>query len=143
MQNLFGTDVAQCTKGWESRCANAQCPECKCNCGGANHGTKNHDYELKITRSIRDKRCMFYLTKKDIADIKVGDPCIVLADFSGIKAGERGKVIENYKTGVMVEWQDREDSWIGEPRKPQSDGFGDDELEYLAFGTPKHPTKGK
>lgn len=139
MLDLFGNP--QCTRGWEMRCANAQCPECICNCGGANHGIKNHDYSKKDEAiiSVRNKQNMFYLTKKKkVADIKVGDLVMVLADFSGIEAGTKGLISENYKTGVMVEWQG-----LNTPshQRPKADGFGEDELEYLAFATEKHPTK--
>lgn len=134
--DLFGNP--QCTRGWESRCANAQCDECKCGCGGANHGIKRHEYsEEKVIKNLRDKRTMFYLTKKEVADIKVGERCMVLADFSGIEAGQKGTISENYKHGVMVDWD------ISTPHGVKSDGFGEDELEYLAFATPKHPTKAK
>lgn len=135
--DLFGN--AQCTRGWEMRCANAQCPECKCNCGGANHGIKNHDYskEKSDIISLRDRRNMFYLTQKAVKEIKVGDRCMVLADFSGIEAGMKGTISENYKHGVMVDWDTPTPSGV------KADGFGEDELEYLAFATLKHPTKAK
>ncbi len=87
---------------------------------------------------------MFYLTKKTIDEIKVGERCLVLADFSGVPAGTHGLIIEHYKTGVMVEWQNRPlDKDRPKHQKPLADGFHEDELEYLAFATPKHPTKAK
>lgn len=77
---------------------------------------------------------MFYLLKRvDEKQFTVGDRVMVLADFSGIKAGMKGKITEVYNEGVMVEWDD----------KPLSDGFGRDELEYLAVETQKHPTKAR
>lgn len=80
---------------------------------------------------------MFYLTKKQIGEIKEGDECVVLADFSGVPAGTRGTIYENYQNGVMVEWH------LPHPPygRPLMDGFGEDELHYLAFGTPKCPER--
>lgn len=86
---------------------------------------------------------MFYLTKKEkVSDIAVGDQCMVLADFTGIKAGQKGVITENYKQGVMVTWEPA-GGWQSDSRNDQSDGFGEDELEYLAFATLRHPTKSK
>lgn len=96
---------------------------------------------------------MFYLISKTIEEIQEGDTCMVLADFSGIKAGTKGVITENYKTGVMVTWEANGFSTEAIKTKLEkgemisagmgfvSDGFGDDELEYLAFQTEKHPSK--
>jgi len=73
---------------------------------------------------------MFYLLKKTIDEIHEGDVVMLLADFSGLHAGMKGTISENYKRGVMVQWD-----------STHSDGFGADELEYLAFETAKHPFK--
>ena len=80
---------------------------------------------------------MFYLKKKTkVSQIKEGEIVMVLADFTGIRAGTLGRVEENYGTGVMIHWfQDEAKSWS----QPLRDGFGEDELEYLAFQTEKHP----
>lgn len=91
---------------------------------------------------------MFYLTKKEkIADIEVGERIMVLADFSGIQAGQKGHICENYKHGVMVEWDCTSalctHGHFPRHDHPKMDGFGEDELEYLAFETQKHPTKAK
>ena len=45
---------------------------------------------------------MFYLTHKTISEIQESDKVMVLADFSGIPAGTKGVIVENYKEGVMV-----------------------------------------
>jgi hypothetical protein len=83
---------------------------------------------------------MFYLTRKSIQEIKKNDRVMVLADFSGIPAGTKGTITENYKTGVMVEWDKKNpedgDAW---DMRSRSDGFGSDELEYLSFETKIHP----
>jgi hypothetical protein len=83
---------------------------------------------------------MFYLTKKPIQEIKKNDRVMVLADFSGIPAGTKGTIRQNYETGVTVEWDKKkpEDGDVWDMR-PGSDGFGSDELEYLAFETAVHP----
>jgi hypothetical protein len=74
---------------------------------------------------------MFYMTKRTrVADCKVGDRVMVLSDFSGIEAGWKGTVDENYARGIMVRWD----------ATGRCDGFGDDELECLAFGTDMHPS---
>jgi hypothetical protein len=76
---------------------------------------------------------MFYLTKRTrVADCKVGDKVMVLSDFpgGGIQAGEKGTVDENYERGIMVRWD----------KTGRADGFSEDELEFLAFGTESHPT---
>lgn len=81
---------------------------------------------------------MFYLLKKEkVEDIQVGERVMVLADFSGIPAGVLGRITENYKDGVMVTWE------LPDEMGQRSDGFGADELEYLAFETKTHPTKAK
>lgn len=152
--NLFG--YVDCTKGWRDRCAVAENPKCRCKCGGANHGTKVHDSKpVRIKNKpveIRDKRNMFYLLKKDkVADIKVGERVMVLADFSGVEAGMKGVISEVYTLGkesknphhgVMVEWDWEAPQFPRLPKPPTADGFGEDELEYLAFATERHPTKG-
>jgi hypothetical protein len=75
---------------------------------------------------------MFYLTKKTkIEEVNVGDQIIVLADFSGIPAGTKGRVQAKTETIVMITWN------IGNPAN--SDGFREDELEYLAFATKTKP----
>lgn len=74
---------------------------------------------------------MFYLTKRqDENQCTPGDTCMVLADFFGIPAGSIGTVDEVYDGGVMIRW---------DPPMDKSDGFHRDELEYLAFGSMKHP----
>jgi hypothetical protein len=97
---------------------------------------------------------MFYLTKRtSISERKVGDECIVLADFSGIPTGSKGHIDEIYRRGVMVQWRDILDPVInytatpnGEhlvahhiATRPRRDGFSEDELEYLAFARSKRP----
>jgi hypothetical protein len=79
---------------------------------------------------------MFYLLKRiDEKQFNLGDRVMVLADFSGIKSGTKGKVVEIYDEGLMVEWDDE-----GKDRfRPLRDGFSRDELEYLAVETEKHP----
>lgn len=77
---------------------------------------------------------MFYLLKRvDEKQCTVGERVMVLADFSGIEAGSKGKVAEIYNEGVMIAWE----------HKDIQDGFSREELEYLAFATEKHPTKAK
>lgn len=84
---------------------------------------------------------MFYLTKRiDERQCLVGDRCMVLADFSGIPAGTKGTVCDIYDGGLTILWQCEE---FGE-KHPEDhgqrrDGFGRDELEYLAFETKAHP----
>ncbi|HEY8191637.1 MAG TPA: hypothetical protein VIG74_04370 [Alphaproteobacteria bacterium] len=79
---------------------------------------------------------------------------MVLSDFSGVPAGTKGVITENYGRGVMVTWaKERTLDEIsarleaGQPMYAaqgyQADGFGDDELEYLAFETKTHPWKGE
>lgn len=90
---------------------------------------------------------MFYLLKKKSEmECGINERVMVLADFYGIRAGTKGKIVEIYgnfrdskdKGGVMVEW-DRKVGDFG--YEPTRDGFGRDELEYLAFETETHPTK--
>jgi hypothetical protein len=84
---------------------------------------------------------MFYLTKRiDERQCSLGERCMVLADFSGIPAGTKGKVVEIYEEGIMIEWEIP----IGKPSPSMNqrflrDGFSRGELEYLAFATYKHP----
>ena len=79
---------------------------------------------------------MFFLKKiTHETQAMVGDTVMVLSDFAGIQAGDRGKVVEIYNGGITIEWI-RDYSW---GRTPETDGFGRDDLEYLAFGTPHHP----
>lgn len=102
----------------------------------------------------------FFLTRKTkVADCVLGEDVVVLADFSGIAAGTRGVITENYETGVMVTWLGMAHTGTEITREGifeamklnrcfpaagfPSDGFGEDELEYLAFGTLKHPTRAK
>ena len=97
---------------------------------------------------------MFYLTKRTSVDeCKRGDECMVLADFSGIPAGSKGHIDEIYRRGVMIQWHDIPDPVISYTATPNGDhlvahhigmrprrgGFSEDELEYLAFATAKHP----
>lgn len=100
---------------------------------------------------------MFYLLRKNAPDlVEVGERVMVLADFSGIPAGTKGIVTENYKSGVSVTWEkdgktaeDIRAAMEGENEMALSgargftiDGFWADELEYLAFETQTHPWKG-
>lgn len=101
---------------------------------------------------------MFYVLKKEkVADVEERERIMVLADFSGVPAGTIGVITENYRTGVMVTWakdgKTIEDIYAALDMKETTgnefelsaargfvmDGFGEDELEYLAFGTLKHP----
>lgn len=95
---------------------------------------------------------MFYLTKRISENqCTLGDLCMTLTDWPGVPAGTRGVISEVYHEGVMV-------AWIGVGRKTEAeiiqalkeeklyaaqgfltDGFSINELEYLAFATPKHP----
>lgn len=104
---------------------------------------------------------MFYLLKQvDEKQFTPGDVVMVLADFNGIKAGEKGVITEIYNQGVMVTWEGRK---VHHPKASEypdieeiqdmldageifpaargwvSDGFARDELEYLAVQTEKHP----
>lgn len=88
---------------------------------------------------------MFYLLKRvDEKQFTLGDRVMVLADFTGIAAGEKGSVTEIYDEGVMVQWDNTGDELERAKRhnmkcRQRSDGFGRDELEYLAVETEKHP----
>ena len=83
---------------------------------------------------------MFYLLKRvDEKQCNVGDRVMVLADFSGVPAGTKGKVVEIYDEGIMIEWEFGKSPLDREMRIPIRDGFGRDELEYLGFETTKHP----
>lgn len=84
---------------------------------------------------------MFYLSKRqDEKQCTLGEKAMVLADFPaiGIKAGTIGVVCEIYDGGVMLRWPTTEHDRMFD-RKGACDGFGRDELEYLAFETSKHP----
>lgn len=152
MLDLFGNH--HCSKGHELKCEMAKSKECHCACGGRNHGIRVMKQE-KNPSSYQKELCHFFLTKKKrVEDCVLGDEVIVLADFSGIPAGTKGVICENYKTGVMVAWKKGNISHeeiteaIIEDRCHASrgfytDGFAEDELDYLAFGTPRHPTKAK
>lgn len=63
---------------------------------------------------------------------------MVLADFSGVPAGTKGKVESIYGSGVMIQWPLTEEDRRFK-RKPLADGFATDEMGYLAFATEKHP----
>jgi hypothetical protein len=84
---------------------------------------------------------MFYLTKRvDEKQCTIGERCMVLADFSGIKAGTKGRVCEIYERGVVIQWEyEHQVVRSNGLNRPQRDGFSRDELEYLAFETRKHP----
>jgi len=87
---------------------------------------------------------MFYLTKRiDEKQCTVGERCMVLADFCGVLAGHKGTVDSIYDGGVMIAWDPRnaeeEKAIHAGWRRPVTDGFATDELEYLAFETKKHP----
>ena len=82
---------------------------------------------------------MFYLLKRvDEGQCNLGDRVMVLADFCGIKAGEKGTVVEIYDGGVMIEWDKGIETDSGFGKRPH-DGFGREEFEYLGFETSKHP----
>lgn len=106
---------------------------------------------------------MFYLLKRvDEKQFTPGEVVMVLADFSGIKAGTKGVITEVYHEGVMVTWEGKR---VRQPQVSEypdveeiqdmlnagesfmavrgwvSDGFGRDELEYLGVETEKHPEK--
>lgn len=98
---------------------------------------------------------MFYLLRGvPLPDIEVGQRVMVLADFSGVPAGTKGVISQNYRTGVMVVWALDGVSLDDVAAEVQSgqplmafqgwhmDGFDSDELEYLAFETSRHPWKG-
>ena len=102
---------------------------------------------------------MFYLTKRqDEKQCTPGEVVMCLSDFNGINAGDKGVVIEVYTEGVMIAWaqqpKDRTEKLItlqmigdkldtGEPFMAahgwRMDGFGRDELQYLAFASLSHP----
>lgn len=74
---------------------------------------------------------MIYANFKKIDQIKVGDEGMVVADFSGVSAGTKFRVKEHYGKGVMVAWEgESHKNFRGEQ---DTDGFGEDELHYLAF----------
>jgi hypothetical protein len=82
---------------------------------------------------------MFYLTRRTrVADCKVGERVMVLSDYPGgnIQAGEKGTIDEIYGDeglslggGISIRWD----------KTGRTDGFGEDELEHLAFGTERYP----
>jgi hypothetical protein len=82
---------------------------------------------------------MFYLTKRTrVADCKVGDRVMVLSDYPGgnILAGEKGVIDEIYGDegtglggGISIRWD----------KTGRCDGFPNEELQFLAFGTETHP----
>ena len=101
---------------------------------------------------------MFYLQKKEIDDVRVGDRVMVLSDFSGIPAGTKGTITEIYGRhgsdlhGASVKWDPKRCGHFMQSQQeycdcPGSrhddlvDGFNKTELEYLGFETAKHPTK--
>lgn len=95
---------------------------------------------------IKEKANFFLTFYTECDQAHLGQEVVVLADFAGVPAGTHGHVVEIYELGrgkhkgVMIEWVDeKRPSW----QKPLADGFATDELEYLAFGTIKHPTKAK
>lgn len=78
---------------------------------------------------------MFYVMKRArVADCRLGDRVMVLSDYPGgnIIAGEKGTVDEIYGDegtglgrGISIRWD----------KTGFCDGFGEDELEHLGFGT--------
>lgn len=42
--NMTTSQKIKCSRGWEDRCAYARCKDCRCACGGANHGAKRSGY---------------------------------------------------------------------------------------------------
>lgn len=97
----------------------------------------------------------FYLVKRaDEKQCKVGERCMVLADFPGVPVGTKGIIAEIYSDGVMVAWigvnKKTESDIVDAMRHPNEmqlsagrgfliDGFARDELGYLVFETLKHP----
>ena len=97
---------------------------------------------------------MFFLKKCEFEDdFKMGDRVMVLADFLDVEVGRMGKIDRIYPGGVMVEWDPDHCHEVDagclvkcscecpdcKPWRPLMDGFGRDELEYLAVGTACHP----
>lgn len=102
---------------------------------------------------------MFYvLIRVDEGQFTIGDRVMVLADFSGITAGEKGIVTEVYEGGVVITWERMEkwgksviatpdymraisNSGLGFPISDgwRSDGFSRKELKYLAIETKTLP----
>ncbi len=70
---------------------------------------------------------------------QVGDRVESLAKFVGIEVGDVGTVIEDYGAGIMVAWHPLPQVSLAEiasmyaidPKCPQRDEFGDDELDLL------------
>lgn len=88
---------------------------------------------------------MFYLKKiTNENEAQIGDRVMVLAVFSGIEAGLKGTVVEIHGQqwkdggGVTIEW-DKRPNHPEDEFQPLRDGFGRHDLEYLAFGTLRHP----
>ena len=82
---------------------------------------------------------MFYLLKRvDEKQFTPGERVMVLADFPavGLPAGTIADVVEVYDRGIMIEW-DRAQPNGGYAK--EREGFGRDDLEYLAVQTRKHP----
>ena len=70
----------------------------------------------------------------------VGDKVKSLRQFVGISVGDVGTVIEDYGTGIMIAWEplprdvalnELVTMYAIDPRCPQRDGFGDEELNML------------
>ncbi len=71
---------------------------------------------------------------------KVGDRVESLRKFVGIEVGDIGTVIEDYGAGIMVAWHplppgvpldEIVNMFAINPKTPQRDGFGNDELNLL------------
>ena len=96
---------------------------------------------------------MFYLLKRvDEKQFNPGDKVMLLADFPAVslRAGTIATVVEIYDGGLMIEWRiddecERRDGMgncIGGNHghsRIEREGFGREELEYLAVQTEKHP----
>ena len=70
----------------------------------------------------------------------VGDRVESLQKFIGIEEGDIGTVIEDYGTGIMIAWHplpkgptlaEIAEMYGINPKCPQRDGFGNDELDLL------------
>ncbi len=81
----------------------------------------------------------FYMTKRtDEKQCTVGERCMLLADFYGPAAGDKGVVVDisthdDHSGGVSVRWRKKGDGSIS------TADFSREELEYLAFETRMHP----
>lgn len=74
---------------------------------------------------------MFYLIKRvDEKKCKVGDRCMLLADFYGVSPGTLGTVSEVHKPEeeIIVKWDQS-------PKASLSDTFSRKYIEWLAFAT--------